>query len=145
MERITEERLKKAGWKRERAISIVKIEESYLKLGMQMPDNVRKFLKEYGYLKFDDNTRKEDLEFDPEKAIGSNLDKEYFSELLEEYDIDEKVYPIGEYCRGNLIVLMTNQSKFYCFTDGYLEKPGDDIDEMLDCLVGECREAEVIE
>ena len=40
---------------------------------------------------------------------------------------------------------MTINNEFYCFTDGYLEKTGSSVEEMFDCLVGECREAEVIE
>ena len=87
----------------------------------------------------------EDIEFDPLKAIGINLDGDYFRELLEEYDINETVYPIGIACRGNLSVFMTRGNVFYCFTDGYLEKDGENIEEMLDCLVGECRKADVIE
>lgn len=48
-------------------------------------------------------------------------------------------------CRDNLIIVMTINNMFYCFTDGYLEKCGNNIEDMLDCLVGECKEAEVIE
>lgn len=145
MEKITEERLKNAGWYRTRKIQISEIEKIFQKLGIKLPDNVKEFLEEYGLLIFNDTERKEDIEFVPEKALGCNLDNEYFHELLEEYDIHEAVYPIGVACRGNLTVLMTAKNVFYCFTDGYLEKAGDSIEEMLDCLVGECKEAEVIE
>ena len=54
------------------------------------------------------------------------------------------VYPIGEARQSNLIVLMTEQNVFYCFTDGCLVKVGDCIEDMLDCLVGECRKEEII-
>lgn len=37
-----------------------------------------------------------------------------------EYDINERVYPIGEACRKNLLVLMTLTESFYGFTDGIL-------------------------
>ena len=47
--------------------------------------------------------------------------------------------------QGKSTVLMTINNEFYCFTDGYLEKTGSSVEEMFDCLVGECREAEVIE
>ena len=145
MEVITEERLKKAGWNKARRSDISEIEKEFLKIGINLPENVQNFFTEYGYLVFNESDRKENLEFIPKKALGCNLDKEYFLELLEEYDINEMVYPIGVACRGNLTVLMTINNEFYCFTDGYLEKAGSSVEEMLDCLVGECREAEVIE
>lgn len=145
MEKITEKRLKEAGWDEKRNILIPETEKIFQRLELELPDNVKNFLKNYGYLVFNNKERKEDLEFNPEKAIGINLDKEYFDELLDEYGINEKVYPVGECCRGNMMVLMTTQNIFYCFTDGYLEKAGDSVEEMLDCLVGECKEAEVID
>ena len=42
------------------------------------------------------------------------------------------------------MVLMTEQDMFYCYTDGYLEMAGENVEDMLDCLVGECNEATVI-
>lgn len=144
MEKVTEERLVKAGWDEKRTIDISNIKDVYQKLGLVMPMNVEKFLTVYGMLVFEDDERKENLEFIPEKALGCNLDKVYFEELLEEYDINEIVYPVGVACRGNLMVLMTEQDVFYCYTDGYLEKAGENVEQMLDCLVGECNEAVVI-
>lgn len=61
-----------------------------------------------------------DVSFNAIKAIGCNLDGSYFKECLAEYDINETVYPIGEACRKNLLVLMTLTESFYCFTDGLL-------------------------
>lgn len=107
MEKVTEERLVKAGWDEKRTIDISNIKDMYQKLGLVMPVNVEKFLTVYGILVFEDDERKENLEFIPEKALGCNLDKVYFEELLEEYDINEIVYPVGVACRGNLMVLMT--------------------------------------
>ena len=144
MEKVTEERLVKAGWDEKRTIDISNIKDVYQKLGLVMPMNVEKFLTVYGKLVCEYDERKENLEFIPEKALGCNLDKVYFEELLEEYDINEIVYPIGVACRGNLMVLMTEQDVFYCYTDGYLEKAGENVEQMLDCLVGECNEAVVI-
>ena len=66
-------------------------------------------------------------------------------ECLAEYDINETVYPIGEACRKNLLVLMTLTESFYCFTDGLLLFLGGSVDEMLDCIVGECRKPIEIE
>ena len=90
-----------------------------------MPMNVEKFLTVYGMLVFEDDEKKENLEFIPEKHWDAIWIKVYFEELLEEYDINEIVYPRRVACRGNLMVLMTEQDVFYCYTDGYLEKAGE--------------------
>ncbi|MCI9080101.1 MAG: hypothetical protein HFH68_14530 [Lachnospiraceae bacterium] len=145
MEKITEKRLLEAGWTRKRKIDISSFKEKYLKAGIIMPENVQEFLSVYGLLVFDSNDRKEDLEFIPDKAIGYNLDKSYFEDMLEEYGINGMMYPVGITCRDNLTVLMTNENTFYCYTNGYLEKAGYNVETMLDCLVGECYEAEEIE
>ncbi|MCM1499227.1 MAG: SUKH-3 domain-containing protein [Clostridium sp.] len=145
MEKITQERLSKAGWNEKRKIDVSDIKEMYLNAGIVMPANVEKFLSTYGLLVFDDAERKESLEFIPGKALGSNLDRDYFEDLLEEYGIHEMMYPIGVACRENLMVLMTEKNTFYCFTNGYLERAGENLEIMLDCLVGECKKAEVIE
>ena len=141
MEKVTKERLTKAGWDEKKTIDVSDIKAMYQKAGLVMPSNVEKFLSTYGMLVFEDGERKENLEFIPQKALGCNLDKEYFEELLEDYGINEIVYPIGVICRENLMVLMTEQDIFYCYTDGYLEKAGESVEDMLDCLVGECSEA----
>ena len=73
------------------------------------------------------------------------VDKFFFEECLAEYDINEKVYPIGEACRKNLLVLMTLTESFYGFTDGLLLFLGNSVEEMLDCIVGECRKPIEIE
>ena len=144
MKKVTEDRLIKVGWYEGRKIDISGMKKSYQKAGLIMPKNVEKFLSIYGMLVFKDSSRKEDLEFIPEKALGCNLDKEYFEELLGEYNINDMVYPIGVSCRENLTVLMTEEEVFYCFTDGYLERVGKNVEQMLDCLVGECCEAEIV-
>ncbi len=43
----------------------------YQKLGLVMPMNVEKFLTVYGKLVFEDDERKENLEFIPEKALDA--------------------------------------------------------------------------
>ncbi len=73
------------------------------------------------------------------------MDEEYFRECLTEYGIEDMVYPIGVACRENLLILMTETDTVYCFTDGCLFKAGNNVNDMLDCLVGECREVEMIE
>lgn len=137
--------MKKAGWEKDRKINILLLKMEYEHIGLDMPTNVEKFLTQYGMLSFYDSDRHEDVNFNPLKAIGKNLDAQYFEELLVEYEIDTIVYPIGTACRDNLLLIMTESEIFYCFTDGYLEECGKNVDEMLDCLVGECKEARIIE
>ena len=61
MEKVTEERLVKAGWDEKRTIDISNIKDVYQKLGLVMPMNVEKFLTVYGMLVFEDDERKENL------------------------------------------------------------------------------------
>ena len=129
-----------SGWKEQRKINTDLIRKKYDEIGLEYPEVVDKFLKEYGMLNI--NPRDKcyfDVSFNAIKAIGCNLDGSYFKECLAEYDINETVYPIGEACRKNLLVLMTLTESFYCFTDGLLLFLGGSVDEMLDCIVGECR------
>lgn len=142
----TRKRLQDAGWHKDRTINILIVMQKYKEIGLEMPSGVEIFLREYGMLKIDAPDKKYyDVEFNPLKAIGTNLNGNYFRECLKEYGVIDMVYPIGTACRENLSVLMTDHHVFYCFTDGCLIKAGNNIEEMLDCLVGECREAEIIE
>ena len=116
------------------------IRKKYYEIGLDYPEVVDKFLKEYGMLNITSNDNHYfDVSFDAIEAIGCNLDGSYFKECLAEYDINERVYPVGEACRKNLLVLMTVTESFYCFTDEVLLFWGGSVDEMLDCIVGECR------
>ncbi len=151
MEDITRKRLENAGWQPDRIIHIDNIEKKYVDIGLKMPDNVKNFLRSFGMLeikftkKMQNATIDERIIFDPIAAIGYNLDKNYFSELLQEYNISDEVYPIGLASRGNLLILMSTDNVFYRFTDGLLSKDGKNIEEMLDCVIGECYMPEIIE
>ena len=146
MNEITLKRLRDAGWSNDRKIDISNIKMKYEEIGLEMPIIISAFLEEYGFLKINASDKKYfDVEFDPMKAIGTNLNAAYFKECLLEYEIYEKVFPIGIACRNNLIILMTEESTVFAFTDGCLIKVGTSIDEMLDCIVGECLEPEEIE
>lgn len=146
MENITLNRLIKAGWTNERNINIDLIEKTFKEKSINMPEKIRVFLQKYGMLEIKFKRKMKDfdidevIEFNPIKAIGDNLDSEYFMEIFDEYDIDDVVYPIGIANRGNLLMLMTENETFYRYTDGFLCKDGENIEEMLDCIVGECRE-----
>lgn len=142
----TIERLYAAGWQEERNINIDKLKTRYHEIGLNMPPNVQSFLAKYGMIEVNAKDKTYfDVTFDPLKAIGVNLDGGYFRECLAEYGMKDMVYPVGVACRENLLVLMTETDTVYCFTDGCLLKAGDNINDMLDCLVGECREGELID
>lgn len=146
MEHITQERLIQAGWKKDRTIDIKHIEKEYLERGIVVPDNVKEFLKEFGMLKINFEKEmtyvkiNEVISFNPIEALGKNLDKDYFDSIVEDYTdfISEELFPIGNAARGNLILMMTCSNKVYSFTDGCFCKNGNNIEEMLDCVVGEC-------
>lgn len=146
MENITLDRLMNAGWSNERNINIDSIERIFNEKRIGMPKNLRVFLQQYGMLeiKFKRKIKTIDIdeviEFNPIKAIGNNLDSEFFKDILNEYDINDVTYPIGIANRGNLLILMTENETFYRYTDGFLCKDGNNIEEMLDCVVGEYRE-----
>ena len=84
MENITLGRLMNAGWSNERNINIDLIEIIFNKKGIGMPKNLRVFLQQYGMLetKFKKKMKTIDIdeviEFNPIKAIGNNLDGEFF-------------------------------------------------------------------
>ncbi len=145
MEKITKERLLNAGWYEDRKITISNMMQEYQKIGLEMPINVELFLKEFGMLKIDPTNKKYyDVDFNPLNIIGDYFDGDYFKECLIEYGINKVSYPIGTARKDNLMILLTEENEFYCFTDGCLIKVGDCIEDMLDCLVGECREAEIL-
>lgn len=145
MEKTTIKRLEDAGWYKNRKIDISVFRSKYINIGMQMPLNISHFLEEFGMLVIDaPDKRYFDVHFNPLKAIGTNLHCDYFSECLREYGIAEMVYPIGVARGDNLLVLMTLDNTAYCFMDGCVLEVGTCVEEMLDCLVGECKKPKEI-
>ncbi len=146
MNEVTFKRLSDADWNQERKTDIGSIKRKYEEIGLEMPINISDFLDKYGFLEMNAPDKKFFVvAFDPIEAIGTNLNADYFQECLLEYEIYDKVFPIGIACRNNLILLMTERNTVFAFTDGFLIKVGSSVDEMLDCIVGECLTAEEIE
>lgn len=102
MEDITLKRLRNAGWKTNRKIDIILLKTKYKEIGLEMPVCVEGFLEQYGMLIVNSLKIHEDVNFNPLKVIGTNLDAEYFSDLLADYDINTTVYPIGTTCRRKI-------------------------------------------
>lgn len=139
---ITIKRLKEAGWVEERNIDIKDMELAFAERKIELFPITKEFLSKFGMLNIEflkpgslSNTI-EKINFNPFNAIGDCLDSEYFEDLEEEYReiIGEKVNPVGETDRGNLILLITPTEKYFGFTDGCLVKFGDNTEEMLECL-----------
>ena len=145
MENITLQRLKMSGWESGRKIDISAFKNKYQRIGLNMPENVEVFLKEFGLLQVNHLKWFKDVNFDPIEAIGINLDAEYFENLLIEYGINTTLYPVGVCYGDEMFLLMTITNEFYCFTDGCCEKCGVGIEDMLDCLIGECSMAKTVE
>lgn len=142
----TRRRLVEAGWNENRQIDTTIFRKRYDEIGLEYPEKVDNFLKKFGMLNINPKDKRYfDVSFDVIAAIGCNLDGNYFRECLDEYDIEDKIYPVGEACSSELLVFMTTSDRFYCFTDGLLALLGDSVDEMLDCIVGECKEPIEIE
>ena len=139
---ITMKRIKDAGWVENRNIDIKDVEFIFKERKIELFQSTKNFLSEFGMLEIEFpkpgslfNTV-EKINFNPFKAIGNCLDEEYFKDIEEEYKdiIGEKLNPVGETDRGNLILLITQTEKYYGFTDGCLVKYGDNTEEMLECL-----------
>lgn len=145
METTTLQRLKAAGWKCGRKIDISAFKKRYREIGLEMPANVEAFLEEFGLLHIENLKWFRDVDFNPLEAIGINLDAEYFENLLDEYDINTTTYPLGMCCRNELFLVITITNEFYCFTNGCCELCGIGVEDMLDCLIGECRISKTIE
>lgn len=148
MNDITLKRLEESGWFLDRKINIKEIKEIYEQRGFVLIDIVQRFLENYGMLEFKFPKKGspfntiETVSFNPFSALGNNIRKEFFNKILEEFPEVEEIkenefYPIGEIARGNMILLMTNEGKFFSYTDGCLVKNGENISDMLDCVVGE--------
>lgn len=139
---ITMKRLKEGGWEENRNVDINDIESIFRERKIELFEVAKAFLSKFGMIKIEFpkqgslfNTI-EMINFNPINAIGDCLDGEYFNDLEEEYKdiIGEKINPVGETERGNLILLITPTEKYYGYTDGCLVKYGDNTEEMLECL-----------
>lgn len=150
MNDITVKRLQEFGWVKERKINIKEIEELYEERGFTLVNNVQRFLENYGMLEFRFLSKGspfntiETVNFNPYSALGTSIRKDFFNKILEEFPEVEEIredgfYPIGETSRGNMILLMTNEGRFFSYTDGCLVKNGENISDMLDCVVGGTR------
>ena len=147
MNRETISRLIKSGWNKERRIDITEIENKLKERGFIISTKNKEFLCRYANLNFElpsHNTQLEEksyIHFDTIKVLGKNLFKESLEYLEDEYDFlnVNHLIPVGESANGNLMILCTSENVFYGYTDGCLVKYGENVDEMLDCLIGENR------
>lgn len=148
MQDITLKRLEYAGWHEKRKIEINEIKKLFKSRNYQLDKKTEEFLIEYGMLEFEFSDRNprfnenRHVNFNPMKALGKNLFKEGLDYLQTEYSDElngKELLPIGQTENNNMLLLSSDKGEFYGYTDGCLVKYGDTIDEMLDCIVGECK------
>lgn len=143
MNKLTLLRLAEAGWNKTRKIDTSIIETKIRERGFKLSDMNREFLREYGNLIFELPSRRNDsiniVHFDTIKTLGKNMSIDSLDYLEDEYDFlsSGQFYPVGESDNGNLIILCTDNNAFYGYTDGCLIGYGKNVQEMLDCLIGE--------
>lgn len=146
MKDITLKRLKKAGWNESRSIELKEIELLYKSRDFEINERVRGFLQYYGMLEFhfpNKNPKFSEMQyinFNPIKALGKNLSKEGLDYLQSDYsDVlgGKSIFPVGETENRNMLLLISEDDQFYGYTDGCLIKYGSNIEEMLDCVIGE--------
>lgn len=127
--------LKNSGWSDGRKQDITQWIQILTEEGYIVNEYAKSILSELGDLQVrvssDKNHLGVTMHFNPVNAASGEYDRmEIFNQAS-----NEELFPM---------VLMTEQDVFYCYTDGYLEKAGENVEQMLDCLVGECNEAVVI-
>ncbi|MDE5780459.1 MAG: SUKH-3 domain-containing protein [Lachnospiraceae bacterium] len=141
----TMSRLIESGWTKARKIDITEIEDKLTERGFMLSIQNKEFLCKYGNLRFELPNRNKQFKericvhFDVKKALGKNLYKESLEYLEDEYEFlnVDSLVPIGESENGNLLILCTSNNVFYGYADYCLIRYGENIDEMLDCLIGE--------
>lgn len=60
-------------------------------------------------------------------------------------DIYTTAYPVGMCDRNELFLVITITNEFYCFTNGCCLQCVVGVEDMLDCLIGECKMFKEIE
>jgi hypothetical protein len=135
-----------AGWHESRSIELKDIELLYKSRNFEINERVRRFLEYYGMLEFhfpNKNPKFSEMRyinFNLIKALGKNLSKEGLDYLQSEYSevLGEKsIFPVGETENRNMLLLISEDNQFYGYTDGCLIKYGSNVEEMLDCVIGE--------
>ena len=134
------QRLKEAGWTPGREVDISKIEEAYAKAGMVIPEPLRAFFKEFGFLGISYDIQHIEMEshyFSPLFDFY-NYEREDFEHLFEvAYEIYGTVYPVGSACRGNMTIYYHDDGCFYLYMGGGpLIRCGHSVESFLNGLFG---------
>lgn len=137
MQNLTEKTLQilsDAGWTPVYTSDSKKFEELLVERGFTVYPAARSILEKFGGLEFSYpvNDYIESFHFEPQRALGDVYECEDFEEFEER--VGEKLVVIGEACRGNMIMFISESGKVFGKTGYYLEKFGEDIYEALDTL-----------
>jgi len=141
MTELTLQRLKAAGWTPGRKVDITPIEDAFAKAGMQIPDKLREFFEEFGFLTFSwgkkENMTDERHVIDPRMEL-QYLSKKQFEHCFEDYGIYGTAYPVGSAYRDNMDILYHDDGNFYLFmSPDPLIRCGNTAEGFLDGLIGD--------
>lgn len=118
--------LKKSGWFDGRVIDISNFESNLQKLGYEVFEPVKQFLKEFGMLKIIDSLE--------QTHDTTKLFTDYFKHgkyKAEEDYSGERLVPVGSLSDGELLLFVSESGKIYCSTG----KLGDNAWEAWEALI----------
>ncbi|MBQ4024864.1 MAG: SUKH-3 domain-containing protein [Treponema sp.] len=140
MTELTLQRLKAAGWTPGRKVDITPIEEAFAKAGMQIPDKLRDFFEEFGFLSIEydiKHIKNESHYFNPCFDFY-NYDKEFFEHFFDDDGIYGTAYPVSSACRNNMTIYYHDDGNFYLFmSPDPLIRCGNTAEGFLDGLIGD--------
>lgn len=111
MSEITLQTLKKSGWFEGRVINISSIESNLQKLGYEVFEPVKQFLKEFGMLRIIDSLEQT---HDTTKVFTDYFRHSKFQ--AEEGYSGERLVPVGSLSDGELLLFVSESGKVYCST-----------------------------
>ena len=112
------QRLKAAGWTSGRKADISQIEEAYAEAGMQIPDKLREFFEEFGFLRLTFDIRHTEPERhtpDTRRLFLNYPNAASLADLFADYGIFGTAYPVGFAFRGNMELFFHDDGNFYLY------------------------------
>lgn len=148
MTELTLQRLKAAGWAPGRKADISPIEKAYAEAGMVIPEKLREFFSEFGFLKIIYNINHTEPECHSLNPVVDfmNYTKEEFEHLFDDYyDIYGTAYPVGFAYRNNMTIYYHDDGNFYVYMEpNPLYRCGKTAENLFDGLFGGDKNAWVL-
>ena len=139
MTELTLQRLTSAGWTPGRKVDISPIAKAYAETGMVMPEKLREFFTEFGFLTIRYDIQHTELERHTLNPISDflNYSKEDFEHLFDDYEVFGTAYPVGFAYRGNMTIYYHDDGNFYIFMEpNPLYRCGKTAESLLNGLFG---------